>query len=206
MAKVQRVTQLTLIEFGKHAEDPESPAKALTPQEVRERSLAARQMYEADEIPDYAETYHRLLNAGWTWRIALYVAWATMPKPYRVPRTQEELATEYLGLSSDRVISEWRRKYSAIDQIIADLQAEALLEYRPAAFHALGKVASQESYRAHNDRRLLFQMTGDFTPRQEVDVTGQLGQTLDLSELSEKDLARLSAEEAARRLAEAEDD
>ena len=189
-----RITQLELEGFAAQlteAEDNGQGVKALSMQEIRERSLAAKQVLESKLVervmkdsslrsaqreglevvfPDWSEPYHKLINAGWPWRIAAYVAWSTMPKSHRWPETQDALAMEVLGLTSDRQIAEWRKKFPAIDQLIADMQAEAMLEYRPGAIHALGTVASDPSYRANPDRRLMFEMTGDHVPRSKVDV------------------------------------
>jgi hypothetical protein len=184
-----RITQLELEGFAAQLQDAEEGGVgfvALSAQEIRERSLAAKMVLEKTILdrmlkdkdkevketlfPDWSEPYHRLLNAGLPWRIAAYVAWATMPKNHRWPETQDQLAMEVLGLTSDRSISTWRRKHPEIDQLIADMQAEAMLEYRPGAIHALGTVASDASYRANPDRRLLFEMTGDHVPRSKVDV------------------------------------
>jgi len=133
-----------------------------------------------------------MLNAGIRPRIAAYIAWATMPKKYRYPETQEKLATEVLGLNSDRAIATWRKKYPEIDMMVSALQAEAMLEYRPGAFHALGTVASDPTYRANPDRRLFFEMTKDYTPRvkNEIDDGKGVGRKV-LGELKKKSTAEL---------------
>ncbi len=69
-----------------------------------------------------------------------------------------------LGLASDRRIAEWRRKYPEIDQVIADLQAEALLDARADVIAALKASASNPSYRHAADRKLYLEMTGDYIP------------------------------------------
>jgi hypothetical protein len=92
-----------------------------------------------------------------------------MPKKYRWPETQDKLATDVLGLTSDRAIATWRKRFPEIDMMISELQAEAMLEYRPGAFHALGTVASIPTYRANPDRKLFFEMTRDYTPRQKIE-------------------------------------
>ena len=92
-----------------------------------------------------------------------------MPKKYRWPATQEELAVKFLGLTSDRAIATWRKRFPEIDMMISELQAESMLEYRPGAFHALGTMASELSYRTAADRRLFFEMTKDYTPRQKIE-------------------------------------
>lgn len=174
---IRKVTQLELENFAQgtaQAEEAEG-GRLLSAADVRAQELAFRQrlvregkLAEGDELPSWAEAYQNLLNAGVRPRIAAYVAWATMPKKYRYPETQEKLAVDFLGLNSDRVISTWRKKFPEIDAMITELQAQAMLEFRPGAFYALGSVASDPSYRANPDRRLFFEMTQDYTPRQKI--------------------------------------
>src|SRR3990172_5378374 len=151
---IRRVTQLELENFA---------------QGIQQAEDAAGKIEDEEEIPSWADIYHQLLNANVRPRIAAYIAWATMPKKYRWPETQDKLATDVLGLTSDRAIATWRKKFPEIDMMISELQAEAMLEYRPGAFHALGTVASIPTYRANPDRRLFFEMTRDYTPRQKIE-------------------------------------
>ena len=178
---IKRVTQLELENFAIGLEGAEETEgrEILSVADVRARELVFMQLLRdkgkltgEEVIPSWADTYHQLLNANVRPRIAAYVAWATMPKKYRWPETQDKLATEVLGLTSDRVIATWRKKYPEIDMMISELQAEAMLEYRPGAFHALGTVASDPSYRANPDGRLFFEMTKDYTPRQKIEGDG----------------------------------
>lgn len=198
---IRRVTQLELENFAigiEGVEDAESK-ELLSVQDVRAREYAFIQTLKAsgkiadgEEIPSWADIYHQLLNANVRPRIAAFVAWATMPKKYRWPKTQDELAIEVLGLTSDRAIATWRKKYPEIDMMISELQAEAMLEYRPGAFHALGTVASDPTYRANPDRRLFFEMTKDYTPRQKIegDEGKGLGHKL-LDQLKKQPTAKL---------------
>ncbi|RPI93046.1 MAG: hypothetical protein EHM40_11055 [Chloroflexi bacterium] len=179
---IKRVTQLELENFAiglQNAEDSESK-ELLSVADVRARELVFIQTLRTsgkiagddgipEVIPSWADLYQQLINAGVRGRIAAYIAWATMPKKYRFPETQEQLATQFLGLTSDRAIATWRKKYPEIDMMISQLQAEAMLEFRPGAFYALGTVASDPSYRANPDRRLFFEMTRDYTPRQKIE-------------------------------------
>jgi hypothetical protein len=175
---IKRVTQLELENFAiglQNAEEAEGK-ELLGVADVRAREVMFLQLLrdkgkitDEEQIPSWADTYHQLLNANVRPRIAAYVAWATMPKKYRWPETQDKLATEVLGLTSDRAIATWRKKFPEIDMMISELQAEAMLEYRPGAFHALGQVASDPSYRANPDRKLFFEMTRDYTPRQKIE-------------------------------------
>jgi hypothetical protein len=204
MAKIGQLTQLALENFAELIKDAEENGAGLEPlsaAEVRERNLAARQALheklEGDELPTWAETYHRMLQSGFTksWRIAAYIAWATMPKEFRWPKTQNELAREVLGLTSDRAIATWRKNYyPAIDQMIADLQAQDLLEWRPGAFRATGLVVSDPSYRATPERRLFYEMTGDYTPK--LKTSRETPGKSDLSEFSDAELAAMSGEDA----------
>jgi hypothetical protein len=198
---IKRVTQLELENFALGIElAEEADAKVLlSVADVRAREILFRKTLvennvidASEEIPSWADVYQNLLNANVRPRIAAYIAWATMPKKFRYPDTQENLAKEYLGLTSDRAIATWRKKYPEIDMMISQLQAESMLEYRPGAFHALGTVASDPSYRANPDRRLFFEMTKDYTPRQKIE--GDSGSTVGrkvLGELKKKTTADL---------------
>jgi hypothetical protein len=197
---VKRITQLELENFAigiDGAEDTESRS-LLSVTDVRAQEILFKKtlvdtgkITADEEIPSWADTYQQLLNANIRPRIAAYIAWATMPKKYRYPVTQDELATEVLGLTSDRAIATWRKKYPEIDMMISALQAEAMLEYRPGAFHALGTVASDASYRANPDRRLFFEMTKDYTPRQKIEEGGSNVGRKVLGELKKKSTADL---------------
>lgn len=178
---VRKVTQLELENFAsglQQAEDGDDKV-LLSVADVRAKEMMFQKVLRdtgkiegTEEVPSWADMYQQLLNANVRPRIAAYVAWATMPKKYRYPETQDKLATEILGLTSDRAIATWRKKYPEIDMMVSQLQAEAMLEYRPGAFHALGSVASDPSYRANPDRRLFFEMTRDYTPRQKIEGDG----------------------------------
>jgi hypothetical protein len=177
---VKHITQLELENFASGIQEADDAGGVLlSVVDVRAKELVyrkllvdAKKIEDGEEIPSWAETYQQLLNANVRPRIAAFVAWATMPKKYRYPETQDKLATEILGLTSDRAIATWRKKYPEIDMMISALQADAMLEYRPGAFHALGTVAADPSYRANPDRRLFFEMTKDYTPRQKIEGDG----------------------------------
>lgn len=148
----------------------------LSEAERRERSFRARAMFEQVLDGEHAEeckwfdTYLQLSGLQWPWRVACYVAWASSPKINRWPKTQDELAREVLGLTSDRVIAEWRKKNPEIDSTIALLQAAPMLAHRRDVIDALITSASDPDHRSHQDRKLFFEMTGDYTPRSRVDV------------------------------------
>jgi len=177
MPKVRAVTQLQLDGFAdliKDAEEGGQDLQPLTMAEVREREMAARQALgdklESEDAPGWAEQYHELMISNVPWRVAAFIAWSTVPKHRRWPRTQDDLAREVLGLTSDRRITEWRRKYPYIDQMIASLQTAALLDYIPGSIEASGTVASEATYRATQERRLLWEATGIIEKSSKVQV------------------------------------
>jgi hypothetical protein len=106
------------------------------------------------------------------------------------------MATRVLGLRGDRAIRKWRRLYPWIDEEIAYWQAAPLLAHRRDVFEALVTVARQKDPKAHPDRRLLLEMTGDYKPRQAVEQSGPGGGPIEFKraeELSDDELATLAA-------------
>src|SRR3972149_4190893 len=59
---------------------------------------------EREVAPRWMELYKRLIEGGWKWRVAVYIAWAAQPKKDRWPLTQEELSITGRGLASDRAV------------------------------------------------------------------------------------------------------
>lgn len=162
MPKIRLMTQLELEGFAETVHDAEEGGldAPLSYEEIQARSMASKLALGVKEVPPYMEQYHRLLNAGVPWRVAAFVAWSTIPKMQRVPPTQEEFARQVLGLTSDRRIAEWRKTYP-IDQMIADLQGEALMQWRPGVFEAIGTVASTADYKSAPVMRLFAELTRD---------------------------------------------
>lgn len=162
----------------------------VSPEEARRRSQAARQALSGNETPGWFDQYQELLNNGWPWRVACYIAWAASPKIGRWPKTQDELARSVLGLTSDRQIATWRKRNPGIDELISVLQALPLMEYRADAFLALGQSAADPDHRHKPDRQLLFEMTGDYTPKIKVDDARQA--TGELANYSEAELEQMA--------------
>jgi hypothetical protein len=144
---------------------------ALNPlEEAQLRSMEARRVFEATTpIEAWMDDYFTLVEEGWSWRQAVYMLWASQPQP-RTPKTQWELATQILGLASDRVIRDWRSNNPLIDTRIAQLTASALVKARADVFAALIVAATDPSYKGNRDRRLLLEMTGDYVPRQALSI------------------------------------
>lgn len=115
-------------------------------------------------LPTYYEQFLELLDERWPWRVAAFIAWASSPKQNRWPRTQDELARDVLGLTSDRQIAKWRKNNPAIDDLIAGLQVAPMLEHRSDVIAALIRSATDPDYKSHQDRKLFLEITGDYVP------------------------------------------
>ncbi|CAK0773955.1 conserved hypothetical protein [Gammaproteobacteria bacterium] len=130
----------------------------------------------------WADEFYQLLDYGWPWRIAVYIAWASSPKDSRYPKTQAELATKMLGLTSDRAISTWRTNNPGIDEAIGLMQAAPLLNHRREVFEALAKAASDKSFHGAQDRKTFLTMTNDYVPHQKVEFEKKPGSPVEMSD------------------------
>ena len=142
---------------------------------------------ERDAEPKWMELYRRLKDAGWAWRVAVYIAWAAQPKKYRWPETQEELATKCLGLTSDRAIATWRKKNAAIDETVTMLQGSIIFDALPDAMQAMVEVATTANYKGHNDRKLMFEMSGLYVPSSKL--TAEMVKRLKKGEGDEREMS-----------------
>jgi hypothetical protein len=138
----------------------------------------------------WREDYEEIARHGWPWRVAAYIAWASSPRKYRWPKSQDELAREVLGLTSDRVISTWRKKNEAIDEMISLLQSAPLLKHRRDIYEALAESASRADHRSNPDRKLALEVLGDYIPHAKIDL--RRDKVDDLSDLSEEELAKIA--------------
>ena len=178
---------------------------ALSVEEIRIRSLTARNQLEEGKIwpngqtPAWYDQYLNMLAGGWDWRVAVYIAWSAMPRPYRWPKTQMELAQKVLGLTSDRQIITWRLKNPAIQVMVRDVAAALVFEGLPEAFAAMAKVASTENYKGRGDRELMFKMAGILSDKTEIELSNK---GADLSKLSWEEKLRLAGLDNPAALAE----
>lgn len=181
-------TQLTL----DIDDDSVMSASALTP-EARQIAEAAKAAFDERKDVAWMDTYIKLREGGWSWRVAAYIAWASSPKP-RTPKTQDELATKYLGLGSDRAIFTWRKRNPIIDDTVGMLQSSALWEYRAEVFTALTVNAIKPDYKTHNDRKLFLEMTGDYVPSAKLAamITKNGVSNNELADMSDDDLLDLA--------------
>lgn len=149
---------------------PEVELDGVSVEEARRRSEAGRSAFMmlkgTGEQPEWFKRFEFLTNKGLPWRQACYVAWASTPKEGRKPETQEELATKYLNLTSDRAISTWKRKNGSLDTMIAVMQSFELWEYRGDWFANLirGMQKAGDDYKFFNHLKLFGEVTGDYVP------------------------------------------
>jgi len=157
------------------------PASAATPGQAESRAAHER-FRELDRIEGLSwwDDYVLLRREGWDWRKAVYIAWESSPRVNRWPGNQELLATEVLGLRSDRTIRKWREKWPELDDRIAQLQAAPLMQHRRDVFDALVAMAGMADPRAHPDRKLFLEMTGDYRPKGALALTGEDGGPLEI--------------------------
>lgn len=154
------------------SEDTTFPASETTPGQAESRTAYQQFVDDRPESLIWWDDYQKLRADGWDWRKAVYIAWASSPIRDRWPPTQETLATDVLGLRSDRTIRKWREKFPEIEECIVELQAGPLMRHRRDAFDALVSVATTPEPNAHSDRKLFFEMTGDYRPRGTMAITG----------------------------------
>jgi hypothetical protein len=138
--------------------------RAITSEEARTISEMARNRFLNGDRPQWFDDYLRYIDLGWPWRVAAYIAWASSPKRDRLPHTIRDLAL-VLGLTSPRAIYSWRSKFKTIDSIVSLEQAAPLFEHRSDLIDALIRAASDPGYKGHNDRKLAFEMLGDYVPK-----------------------------------------
>src|SRR5512136_2946829 len=91
------------------------PAPQQTPGQPKSREAFA-EFEDHHESAEWWADYTHLRNEGFTWRIAVYIAWASSPLKQRWPATLKDLATKVLGLKSDKVIYKWRKMSPEIDR------------------------------------------------------------------------------------------
>lgn len=165
--------------------------RSISQADARKISEAARGLFEGrKDLPSWWKDYLALVEKGWPWRIACYMAWASSPKTLRKPDTLQELSTSILGLTGPRVIYTWRKKHPTIDTVIAMLQAAPLWEHRRDVLEALVEMAKTPDYKAFNDRKLFLEMIGDYTPKSKLEL-GRSGAADDIVEKSDEELRRL---------------
>lgn len=145
-----------------HGDDENTafPASDATPGQAESRQARRAFLEQSEECPWLAD-YLQLRLEGWDWRKAAYIAWASSPMDGRWPENQQKLALEVLGLRSDRTIRTWREKDKAIDERVARLQIEPLMQHRRDVIMALIDSSKVVGKNGAPDRRTYFTLTGD---------------------------------------------
>jgi hypothetical protein len=153
----------------------------------REKFLAL-----AEELPFAGLMLALIENEGWYWRDAAYIAWKSIPQKYRRPETAYEL-DEMLGMAQGGMMKR-RQRNPAIDQRAARaIVSGQLFDAVDGVIEALIESASNPNYKNHPDRKLALEMTGQYTPKQGIDL--EVGQKLlDPAELTEADLRRMAGQ------------
>jgi hypothetical protein len=136
------------------------PASAATPGQADSRRARHAFLQNAKDCP-WLQDYLQLRLEGWDWRKAAYIAWKASPLDGRAPKTQQELATDVLGLRSDRAIRNWIEKDPAIEERVARLQIEPLFQHRRDVINTLIESAKAAGREGAADRKLYFTLTGD---------------------------------------------
>lgn len=148
-----------------HGDDDKTafPASESTPGQAESRQARRAFLDKSKKCP-WLQEYLQLRLEGWDWRKAAYIAWAASPIKGRWPENQQNLAEEILGLHSDRTIRTWREKNPEIDERVARLQVEPLMQHRRDVVMALIDSAKKIGKSGAPDRRTYFTLTGDLKP------------------------------------------
>lgn len=178
-----------------------APVGYVTPEEARLRSEMARKIFEKNGDLPYANEYLKLREYGWDWRVAAYIVWASSPQP-RMPKTQYELATQFLGLTSDRAIITWRKNNPQIEEMIGVMQAAPLFEHRAEIYKALVESAIKPEYKGHNDRKLALELMGDYVSKSKLEAELNQRMTGELSGLSFEEKLKLAGLDTAEKIAQ----
>ena len=166
---------------GENSENSGFTAPASVPGQAESRRGKAALdalLTEASEQPEWKSLYEKLLDERierdgyviaprWDWRKALYIAWSCVPKARRQPATEEELAV-LLNLKNTRTIRQWKQKFPEIEERIAELPKQLLIGHLADVYDALVMVATMPIPSAHQDRKLLLELTGDYVQKGSV--------------------------------------
>jgi hypothetical protein len=178
--------------------------EGISREEARQISQDAREEFEQaiDDRPECAplrEPFLDLIEQGWDWRKALYIAWAQLPLAVRWPTTQEELAV-LMGLRSSRTIRKWREKNPGIDLLVKRaMGARAARRVSELTANILSKtyqVGMSEDYKGHRDRRLWLEADGLLKQEMDINLTSAISsdEMAALQDKARQDVADFEAE------------
>lgn len=115
----------------------------------------------------WREQFANLLSRGYTWRKTAWIAWNSQPAARREPRTKGEFAN-LIGVGPGK-ISDYRNDPALHAEILA-LRRTVLFDHLPDVYDALLTSAANPGYKHAPDRKLAFEMAGEYTPRQQLNV------------------------------------
>lgn len=119
-------------------------------------------------------------RARWDWRKALYIAWNCVPTSKRWPRHEVQLI-DLLGLTNTRTIRQWKQNDPEIEKRIQEGPKALLMGHVADVLEALVKVATDSDPKAHQDRKLFLELTGQYKPRGVVEVANDGNEPLSIA-------------------------
>lgn len=165
----------------------------IQPREVVDISheMARRQFEKAAEGLPFAGMFVLLLDEGWYWRDAAYIAWKSTPRKFRQPEKLYELE-EMLGMANGSMTKR-RQKNPAVDlRVSQGIVTNTLFDETDGVIEALVDSAQNPNYKHHPDRKMFLEMVGAYVPKQAIDVdVGAKG--VDMSTKSDEDLRRMAS-------------
>ncbi|MCL4867766.1 MAG: hypothetical protein KJ063_02260 [Anaerolineae bacterium] len=164
------------------------PDKAMIDPAHAEEKRLFEVMLAGSQYP-WVGDYLALLDEGWYWRDAVFIAWKGTPKRYREPGDQDGLA-DVMGISG-RTLKGRLAKNPAIRVRAARQVTGRAMERVDEVMDALIDSATSANYKSHPDRKLFLEITGVYTPKQGIEL-GAAPDVEDLSQLSREELARLA--------------
>lgn len=154
---------------------------------------AERHLFEGDPLlnTQFGGVYLQLRREGWYWRDAAYIAWKSLPKKVRRPKTQAALA-DMLGMEESS-LRRRRAQNPLIDQRANKaILTNNLLSEMDGVVEALMESAKNANYKNHPDRKLALEMAGLYIPKQAIGVASLDSQIQDTADMDEEALRRLS--------------
>jgi len=159
---------------------PAAPGQDVSRLKKRELDQHLAGLQVRDEAPPtWMELYDALLDERdeegkrrWDWRKALYIAWNCTPREERDPKTLGGLARR-LGVAASTMRA-WRYSDPEIERRISELPRLLLMEHVASVYQALATLASTPDPRTFQDRRLFLELTGQYSPKAGVILSGDV--------------------------------
>lgn len=171
---VSRTSKARLDELlNARRERPEAEWEVISPEPAAWEEMYYSLLEERIEVtkPDGTTKW----TSRWDWRKALYIAWHCVPASKRWPKYEIQLI-DLLGLTNTRTIRQWKAKDPEIEERIAAGPKKLLIGHIANVMEALVIVASQADPKAHQDRKLFLEMTGQYTGK--LELSGEDGEPI----------------------------